>query len=276
MKRSPSWFVLAVVLVGASAAPAGEMKTTLKAHGENLRVLLTRFATYGYGAERTIFLDADTLRIKLPGKVEGIGQTGVYSVFALAGDCELAMTYDLLSLPPPVAGYGAGVGIAFDVNRGGGRADIQRVLRPSGECGYALHTDIGAKKKERDLFVPAEGKWGRLCMRRIGSEVIFLTGEESLEVKEIARLPFTDKTIRAVRLFADPGGSPTALDARLGQIEMRAEEITGGVARRDVREWPWWWRLTGLPVIAGLVYWVYRRRRAARDLDADNTSAKGR
>jgi hypothetical protein len=237
----------------------------LKVEGKELRVLRTRFSTYGYHERQAVFLEADGLRLWLPSGVEGVPQTGVYSQFALSGDCEVVLDYHLQRLDEPKKGYGCGVGLAFDLTRGKGRADIQRVIRTRKESGYALNTSVEGKKAE-ERFVASAARWGRLGLRRLGAELIYLAADESKELKEIARLPFSEKTIRSVRVFADPGGAPSPVDVRIPRIEFQAEEITGGVPKKDVRGWsPWWWLLAGVPLAGGVGFWLWRgqRRRSA-------------
>jgi len=86
------------------------------------------------------------------------------------------------------------------------------------------------------------------------------------ELTEVHRFPFTDETVRGVRFFADPGGSPTALEARLGDMVVRAEEITPGIPKRDQEGFHWLWpAIGGTVVLGGLVGWWLVRRRAADD-----------
>ena len=82
--------------------------------------------------------------------------------------------------------------------------------------------------------------------------------------KEFKPLPFTDANIRTVRFFADPGGSQTAVDVRLWDIEVRAEEITGGVSQLEKPGFSWW-PIALLVVACSLLFWYWhaRKRRLA-------------
>jgi hypothetical protein len=102
-------------------------------------------------------------------------------------------------------------------------------------------------------------------LRRIKNELIFLSADAPADpVQEIERLPFTDQTIRTVRVFADPGGSPTSLDVRVNRIEIRSEEIATGVPQHVQRGWGWAWLWIIVPVSGGtlvlLVWRAYRRQ----------------
>src|SRR6185437_7201382 len=232
----------------------------------NFAVLRARFGTYGYQPRQAIFLEASGLRLRLPAGGSAIPQTGLYSYFALAGDCEVALTYELLNVPPPRTGYGSGVGLAFDVEGGAGRGVIQRVFRPGAGDGCVLQTapgESGTGMKDVDRFVPAASRRGRLGLRRVKNELIFLLADTPDDpLKEIERLPFTDRTIRAMRVFADPGGSSTAVDVRVRQIDIRAEEIAGGVPRTEPKQWSWAWLWLLVPAIGGV--FVFRTWRARR------------
>lgn len=255
---------LAVLVLIVPRGVASEMKDELRVDASTIRMLRTRFATYGHRPGQTILVEAKGLRFRLPDG--GVPQTGVYSTFALAGDCEVTLTYDLLRLPPPRGGYGSGVGLAFDAGERIGRGSIQRVSRRAEGSGCVLQTAPGAsggEMKEVDRFVPTASRRGRIGLRRVKNQLIFLRADAPTDpLTEVERLPFTDRPIRTVRVFADPGGSPTALDVRVSQIEIRAEEIASGVPRSEQRAGGWGW-LGAVMLVAGgaLVYWIWRTRK---------------
>lgn len=251
------------LLLPATALP-GEMKDELtvgKAHGGEVRTL---FGTYGYQPRRAVLLEPGGVRIRLPAGVADVAQTGAYSVFTLSGDCEVSVAYALLNVPAPQEGYGSGVGLAFDAGEGIGRGSIQRMHQPSRKSSLLLQTVLGKKdaQKEELRTVPATARRGRIGLRRIGKELIFLKADDhSSPLEEIERLPFTDGTIRAVRFYADLGGSPTGLDAWVGQIQVRAEEITGGIPKSEARG-PRWWLWGGLMAAGlGVGFWGWRAYR---------------
>ncbi len=228
-----------------------------------------RFATYGYRPRQAILLETGGLRFRLPGGVSGVAQTGLYSLFALAGDCEVTLTYELLNVPTPRMGYGSGVGLAFDIEGGAGRGAIQRVFRTGDGSGCVLQTTPGesiSEMREVDRFEPTASGRGRIGLRRVKNELIFLSADAPPDpLKEIDRRTFSDRTIRTVRLFADPGGSPTAVDVRVRQIEIRAEEIAAGVPQSEPRQWTWAWLWAVVPAAGGaLVLWKWRADRRGR------------
>ncbi|HTU93408.1 MAG TPA: hypothetical protein VMF69_25225 [Gemmataceae bacterium] len=155
------------------------------------------------------------------------------------------------------------MGLAFDLS-GGGRGSIHRLIRTTEGSGYVLQTipgESGGNSKEVDRFVPAASLRGRIGLRRVKNELIFLSAEiPDGPLREIDRLPFAERTIRTLRVFAESGGSSTALDLRVSNMEIRAEEIASGVPRREQRSWGWLWTVV-LAVSGALLFWVWRARR---------------
>jgi hypothetical protein len=268
MKHLPRLAALtAVLLVGVPVlGDEAEMKAAWTFDGSKPLLLRTKFGSYGYHPTQTVRPETGRLRLWLPAR-DGVGQTGLYSLFALAGDCEVIVTYELLKIQPPKAGYGSGLGLAFDVgeNGEGGRGAIQRVDKPSEGSGFVVQTDPATGEKTEPVyhFLPNPDKAGRFGLRRVKKELIFLASNTPTgDMQELERLPFSDHTIRKVRLFADPGGSPTALDARIWRIEVRSEEMTGGVPEIQPDAPVRWWLWGGIAVVVGsFLCWDWRRRK---------------
>ncbi|HTU91097.1 MAG TPA: hypothetical protein VMF69_13550 [Gemmataceae bacterium] len=263
MKPLSRLTAMIVLVLIVSRIAASEMGDELLVNASARNLLRTRFATYGYWPRQAVFLEAAGFRLRLPDGVAGVTQTGLYSLFALSGDCEATLTYELLDVAPPQGGYGSGVGLAFDLGEGDGRGTIQRVYRKDQGSGYVLQTVPGESKgnmREVDRFVPTVSRRGRIGLRRIKKELIFLHADAPADpLQEVDRLSFTDRTIRTVRVFADPGGSPTAVDVRVSQIEIRAEEIAAGVPQREQRGWGWSWLWAVVPVVSGVLVFWFRR-----------------
>ncbi len=270
----------ALLALAPTLGTAAEMKDAVKVDWSHARAVQARFNVYGCRTKQCVFLEKDGFRLSLPAVTEGVPQTGVYTTFTLAGDCEASLTYELLNLPAPAKGYGAGLGLAFDAGENVGRASIQRVTKPGEGGGYVLQTDLpsGGQMHEEYHFVPTKARQGRIGLRREGKELVFLTADKPAdELEEVQRLPFTDRTIQVVRLFADPGGSPTAVDVRLRQIDMRAEEATAGVPKSEAVTSPWWWLLLAVPaaVVVLLVgaWWLRGRSSGVKDTPAVRSKA---
>jgi hypothetical protein len=239
---------------------AGEMKDEWPIDVTNMTQMRSLFGSHGYRPNRTITLNASGIRMKLPEGSPKESQTSLYSKFALAGDGEASFIYELLNVPAPKEGYGCGVGLAFDPE-GGGYANIQRVIKSAKDSVYVLQiSPEGASQKlmkKEYVQVPTTAKRGRIGLRRVKKELIFLAADDpGDELKEIGRLPFTDRTIRPVRIFVDAGGSPTMVDVRVRDLQMRAESLTGGVPTKEeaVSIWRYVWILAVIASL-GLLFW---------------------
>lgn len=263
-----------LLLLAASGGIAGEMKSKLSIDGSNLQPLQTMFGTYGTLPQRSVSLATGGLRIWMPAGAKEALPTGVYSYFALAGDCEVSFAYDLLKLPASRNGSGPGVGLAFDAEGGSITAAIQRVHRTPGGNGYAFQSTVkgaGGKDQHEDRFLPATSARGRIGLRRIGKDLIYLASPTpTAPLQEMHRTPFTRGAIRVVRFFADPGGSPNGVDVRLMAIDMRGEEISAGVTQIDQQVWGSWWKWLFLLGIGGAVsFWRWQAYRVRSEEEAE-------
>ena len=116
-------------------------------------------------------------------------------------------------------------------------------------------------------FFPTSAKKGKFVLKREKAEVVVLTANNpSAEPTELYRLPFTETTIRSLRVYADSGGSPTIVDGRITNLKTSAHEITGGIPERDRDEFPAWVVVVSIvsALIIGLSVWYYIRRKAAK------------
>jgi hypothetical protein len=230
-------------------------------------LLDSRFTRYGFAKEKSIVAEEQGFRFKLPAREEGVEQTGVYSRVVLAGDFEVSAGFDLIAVAPPEKGYGMTCGIGID-------CQIPRLGKVQFMRGYQMgkvNAFIIAQYKltengmawDNKTF-PAVADKGTLRLRREKDELIFLAGDgERREPDEIYRITFPKATIEKVRFFADSGGSPTELDARINHIRVAAEQITARTPDRDLPTNYFWWIATpALFALAGGGYLVYRRRRS--------------
>jgi hypothetical protein len=88
---------------------------------------------------------ADGLRVWQPPGVTGLSQSGVYSKFALAGDCEVTLKYEMPLAKPTHTG--CTVGLAFDTDEGGGSGEIQLVNGSGSVSGFTMRAG-GSEKHD--------------------------------------------------------------------------------------------------------------------------------
>jgi hypothetical protein len=208
----------------------------------------------------------------------GVGQTTLYSNFVVAGDFEISMTYEGFNVPAPETGYGISCGLAVDTENKDGTPGMRvhftrsSLVRKKDADGYAVV--VGRlKKQERGIdyklekFEPNPAPKGKIALKRVRDTLSCLQGDPDTpiaELSEIAKLKFTDSTIKKVRIFADQGGSPTLLDVYIDNMLIKAEEITFQIPARDRPRW-FWWIIAGITfVLAGATAIILHRRRSAR------------
>ena len=257
MRLAKTIALILVAFGGVTVVFAGDMKDVLLIEPANAKLLRSKFGIYGPRPARCLAFEGTGMRVSLTANMTGVSQTGIYSLFSLAGDCEVSCGYELISVSKPSGGYGSGVGIAFDAGEGQGRGLIQRVQKPK-ESGYVLQCGMTKSgSPEECKLVASTSKRGRIGLRRIDRELIFLAAnspEGALE--EVGRMPFTEGTISAVRFFGDTGESPNAVNVRVRDIVIRADEIAGGVPLLEQERWSTWWLVTLIvPAAAGFWYW---------------------
>ena len=278
-----------VLLTLGTAAPAaaGEMKMEFDTTTEP-RLFLGRFARYGYNPMKTMLTDnKGGLRFVLPSGTKGIGQTGLYSHFAMWGDFEIVVSYEWNNVTAPRDGYGVSCGIAIEREHIPPVGQIKSLSLARGHApdkrgeGYFVTQEVITENKEKPDYptehFPNRAKKGKLAMRREKDEVIFLVADSPKdELRELTRVAFTEATIRKVRVYADQGGSMTYLDTKIPDLRVRAEEITGGVPiREQTFAWGWWLTIACFVIIGSILFVLYRREKRGDD-DDEPTPAKKR
>jgi len=253
-----AWLVLGPV------AAAAELKAVLDA-AANPNLYDTHFTRYNTPQPKWIQREGNAVRIRLPA-VKDVPQLGLYTYFAMAGDFEVSVGYQIVSLPPPRSGFGPEFGVAVDAETAGLKLALTRAIKPEGGSGIKVTRSRmtgGGEVHNEVAFLATKAQRGTLILRREKAEILCLASEkEGEDPAEVGRFPFTDTTVRKIRLLADPGGSPTGMDARLFDFKARAEEITGGTPERELAGGWGWWITIGAVLAFALAFLGYRRRRA--------------
>ncbi|MCI0680519.1 MAG: hypothetical protein L0Y71_00325 [Gemmataceae bacterium] len=273
MKPLDVAILCSVFLAGfAGTAAPGEMKMALDSTTDP-RLFAVRFARYGYNPMKTISIDPKGgVRFQLPAATPAVQETMLYSFFALAGDFEIVAGYEWTNVTSPREGHGVRCGFEVVVEGDPTPASmtIERGQWPEAKRdGYLVYRGtLNAEKKRmsnEEYFEPAKARKGKLAMRREKDEIVCLAANSPKEeLRELCRLPFTERTIRKIRLFVDQGGSPTTLDIKFPEFCVRAEEITGGIPRRDQPfGWGRWLMWGGFAVVGTVLFILYRREKRA-------------
>ncbi len=275
------WLWLAIALCWGIAAPPVRAQQELKSDldcAAKPQLLDNHFGRYGL--ESGIVRDGDAIHFRLPAQEKAVPQTGLYSLFALAGEFEVSASYDWIDVPPPKEGYGVSCGIAVETLKnapGGGYVSVARAHLPrKGAYFTVTHgkpNESGMKYDpgpDSPYAARATIKKGQLIIRREQANLVCLAADEGKEPELLCTIPFTEGSIRKVLLFVDPGGSATPVDVALSQIRIKAEKHATEPTRIEGNGMSLWTIvLMALIVVAvaalcGLVYHRYTviKRRA--------------
>ena len=209
-----------------SRGSAQETKTTLECTGKALRFQFGRYPVSAKG----VHIEPERVHFLLKPSEKNPGQVGLYSYFSITGDFEISASYEWTPVFVPKEGYGVSLGVAIDADSG--TIAIARGNIPPTGSAYVVTQgkDVGSKREYRnDPVIPTKAKRGRLVLRRESTEIVCLTADDDGELEERCRIPFSNGTIRKVRVFADPGDSATSLDASLSKIEIKAGAISAKI-----------------------------------------------
>ncbi len=264
---------LAFALLAAPVAAAGDMAAEIRSDKVDY-FLSAAFARYGPDPRRTVAPDKAGVRFKLARLPKDQSNVGVYSHFALGGDFEVAVDYEVVGMPAPTTGYGMQVGVAVHTHGPTGAVFLQRENHPTEKQCWMVTRETpkldSADGKDYDTqSFPASAAKGRLVLRRQGAELALLAGEKGAPPAELKRVPLGVGPVYQVRLFADTGGADLPLDARFTNLSIRADTITG-LAMPPSTGWPWTsWLLLGSVVLLLAYAVLFVRRRRGRDRDGD-------
>ncbi len=230
------------------------------------------FARYGYNNARSIVPERDGIRIQIPA-VKDASLAGYYSHFQLAGDFEVGLRYEVISLPTPTAGYGASLGLSVESSDSTGTVGLTRGVNLQGVHEYVVvftHPGLapGEPARYEAWSMPTVAKTGRLVIRRERAELVCSAADGPRgELREVKRVPFTTARVRQLRLHSDCGGSPTGVAGRLSEVRATAGEIVGGYTQEELADEPsyWWWWLPVAATFGLAAWWLRARRRRGRE-----------
>jgi DNA-directed RNA polymerase subunit RPC12/RpoP len=196
--------------------------------------------------------EAEGARITIVAGEGRVPTTGIAGNFRIKGDFEITASYEVLAAEKPTEGYGVGISlfVAIDpealdavslARRIGVKGNVLFLsdrMKPSG--GNPVHT-VRTKQSK----APA----GKLRIQRLGSMVRFFVAEgddpefvpiyQDGNAKKIDA-EFGDADIRYFQVGGDAGNSQSALDLRLLDLTVSAEELSGladVAAKRVVPPW---------------------------------------
>jgi DNA-directed RNA polymerase subunit RPC12/RpoP len=224
------------------------------------------FELVGPNADECVKFEPAGLRIVLPGQLGQRLSTGVASRFAVKGDFEITLRYEILK-----EGQGTGLFLGVDLNTlSYNRATLTRGLRDSRQfLSWFQLSREGSDKPYRDELrvFPSAGMAARLRLVRTGSVLAHYVAEGAGDNFILLRHhPFGTEDVKAVRLGGQTSGT---LDARIIDVHVRADSLPDmpevPLAAQEAGKKIWLVLITALLFLA-LAFsarWLYVRRRSA-------------
>jgi hypothetical protein len=256
MKPLFHFLALAAFLLPVLATDAGEMKAKLD-HTVKPKFLEKYFKDYGQGPEKMLHVESPVALFWCDPAAKDAKQIGLYSYFTLTGDFEIAVNYEWKTTQEPKTGYGVSCGIAVEAE--GKKVSLARGFQIGTGNAYLVTEMVGKDYKTEPTTTDL--KKGMLVLRRKKAVITCLATGSDGSLEEIRdKIPFTAASVRKVRLFADPGGAPNALEAQLIDLRIQADEILSDIPEYERNSRLWWWLTAGgLILVVAAGYYGYRR-----------------
>ncbi|HKI36396.1 MAG TPA: DUF1583 domain-containing protein [Gemmataceae bacterium] len=193
---------------------------------------LPPLSLFGPDLEAVTKAEPQGLRFTLPDGRDDVRGAMLTSAHRLRGDFDITLALELLTAGGPLPKEGAGVVLraVFDAPSSLA-AIVSRLTRPNGDVYVAHRFLYGPDDKTRYLDtkeVKATGPAGRLRLVRAGSRVRYLVAEGP-EFREIQSVEFGTADIEEVQVHITTIGKPIALDVRLSELVIDADQFPDGM-----------------------------------------------
>jgi hypothetical protein len=176
--------------------------------------------------------EAPGARITLPAGQGTLATTGLATIFKLHGDFEVTLAYEVLKAAQPKTGYGVGVAIYAAIDTDTGDAvSLSRRVEVSGKAVFKsdrMTPADGGPKHKMGKPLPSAAPAGQLRLSRQGSKLRFLVSEGARpDVMLLNEVDFGTADVRWLQVAGDAGDSDSALDLRLLELTVLADELPG-------------------------------------------------
>jgi hypothetical protein len=225
------------------------------------------FFPTGVSPRRALQVDARGLRIR-PAQGESKLPVGLITYMGVHGDFEITMAFEIVRLDKPAGGHGAGVSLyitAASLDRQA--ATLGRFLRPDGEAIFLCHragTSPGEGRKHQAESSPTTAISGNLRLVRRGKTLSYQFAEKDrASFRELYQTEWGDEDVDSVRIAAESGGSPTAVDVCIRSFRIQADGFGPVRPIPQPSRWPIGLMvcLAAIPLaLGGLWFWVRRHR----------------
>ena len=153
------------------------------------------------------------------------GPNSLQADVRLPNNYQIEVKYELLTFPDKVQnGYGVGVGLWVEGAAMDGQARAVRTVEPRRGPQYMAGRTSplpGDKIHYAIAMTPAQGRNGRLGLRRMGKEIVMLAAESpTAPLEEYQRYPLSEAPTRMLSLYSSTGGAEVELKARLYDLRI--------------------------------------------------------
>lgn len=240
-RKSPAVLLLLFVAFAGTgshvAIAAAEGFPHVFRHDFRGRALPPELTLFNVEKDDVLSLEPRGVRIQIPNTwIHPGGGVGVITTFGIKGDFEATTTFEILHAELPPAGYGAGVEI-YAVRRGHG-VGVSRLVQPDG-LQVVLWCTVNHNGDKWTAAAPCTDTVGRLRLRRKGTTVYYLwaAGLQGDDFEEKQHLEFGDEEIDSIRVTGLTSRTPSNLDVRLLDFDVRWRPDSGGSR---------WWSLAAV------------------------------
>jgi predicted RNA-binding Zn-ribbon protein involved in translation (DUF1610 family) len=171
------------------------------------------------------------VRITLPGGQGKLPHSGFMTGFDIHGDFEATVSFEILNAERPDTGYGVGVSMYAAIDpKANDAVSLSRRLMPEGKAVYMADRLLPADGRvtHHVKTFPATAAAGKLRLRRVGSVVHYLVADgPDADFVQVDQQELGTADLRPLQVGGDAGGSQSALDARLLDLSIRAEDLPG-------------------------------------------------
>jgi hypothetical protein len=174
------------------------------------------------------------LHLKLPAGYGGVRPaTGVARNVVVQGDFEITVDFEVLQQPEPEAA-GPGTRFTLDIvldKPGLNAATISRMVSKRGDevsTWVGLQPDLAGKPQTKIQYHRAEARSGRLRLARHGNALFYHAAEgNDGDFVLLKRYPFETDDLKVIRLVGTTGADTAALEVRVTEMRIRAENLPG-------------------------------------------------
>ncbi len=225
------WFAMG----GGTVPKAGEGGTARQHLAFDFRAGIPNFSALsleGPDADKVAKSDGQGLRVTLPARRRDNAPVGVVLAKRLRGDFEIVLGYELLAIGKPTPQWGAGVAMRVWFHSPSPvSAMLTRYRIPKGEHFVALRVLTGDDGKEQYLDYAEQGEpspRGKLRLVRKGADLHYFWAEEGQDWTQLQSVEIGTQDVERVQLLCTTMHTPIALDVRLTELVIDAEQFPSG------------------------------------------------